>query len=54
MFEFTFVNFAIFNVADCFVTVGEVLLFIYVLFLHDGKKGEPDAQALDAPTDAIG
>lgn len=31
-FEFTFVDFAIFNVADCFVTFGAVLLVIYVAF----------------------
>lgn len=32
-FEFAFVDFAIFNVADCFVTFGAILLVIYVIFL---------------------
>jgi len=39
MIEFTFVKFAIFNVADSFVTIGAVLLGIYLLFYWDkGKK----------------
>ncbi len=32
-FHTDFVDFAIFNVADCFVTVGAVLLGIYVVFI---------------------
>jgi signal peptidase II len=40
MIEFTFVNFAVFNVADSFVTIGAVLLGIYLLFYWDkDKKG---------------
>jgi len=50
MFEFTFVDFAIFNVADIFLTVGEVLIGIYIIFFitrkhSEGEKfecGEPD------------
>ncbi len=38
MIDLTFVNFAIFNIADCCVTVGAVLLVVYVLFLHGKKK----------------
>jgi signal peptidase II len=39
MIEFTFVNFAVFNVADSFVTIGAVLLGVYLLFYWDkGKK----------------
>ena len=37
-FKFLFVKFAIFNVADCFVTVGAVLLFVYLLFYYDDKS----------------
>lgn len=41
MFEFLFVRFAIFNVADCFITGGVVLLAVYILFFHDrGEKKE--------------
>lgn len=36
-FYFELINFAVFNVADSFVTVGAVLLGIYVLFIHDSK-----------------
>lgn len=42
-FDVLFMNFAVFNVADCFVTVGCVLLFIGILFeeklkAHSAKK----------------
>lgn len=33
-FKFEFVDFAIFNVADCFVTVGAVLLGVYIIFFE--------------------
>ncbi len=32
--RFDFVDFAIFNVADSFITVGTVLMFVYVLFFE--------------------
>ena len=31
-------NFAVFNFADCFVTVGTAMLFVYILFFMDKKK----------------
>nr|WP_122011695.1 signal peptidase II [Maliibacterium massiliense] len=34
-FEIRLFDFAVFNVADCFLSVGLVLVCIYVLFLHD-------------------
>lgn len=34
-FEFTFVNFAVFNVADIFITFGTIALMVYVVI--DGK-----------------
>ncbi len=41
MFEFMFVRFAIFNVADIFVTCGGVMLVVYLLFFSEKvKKGE--------------
>ncbi|MDR0326450.1 MAG: signal peptidase II [Oscillospiraceae bacterium] len=41
MFEFTFVRFAIFNVADIFVTVGGACFCLYILL--DARKKGPDA-----------
>ena len=42
MFQTTFVNFAVFNVADCYITVGVALLFVYILFFYpDGKEVIP-------------
>ncbi|MEG0257046.1 MAG: signal peptidase II [Christensenella sp.] len=38
MLQFSFVNFAVFNVADCFVTIGAVLLGVYVLWFWDKHK----------------
>jgi len=34
-FRFLFVKFAVFNVADCFVTVGALILAVYLLFYFD-------------------
>ena len=41
MFEFTFVKFAIFNVADIFISVGGACLVLYLLL--DARKKGPDA-----------
>ena len=46
------INFAIFNVADSFVTVGAVLMCVYILFIHEkytkslesAPAASPDAQ----------
>ncbi len=46
-FEFTFVDFAIFNVADAFVTVGSIWLIIYLIvsvFVEDKKKKQGKAK----------
>ncbi len=53
MFQTTFMNFAVFNLADCYITVGVVLLFIYVLFFYpEPKKEEVDPHAdCDLPGD---
>ncbi len=42
--DFRLINFAIFNVADSFVCIGAVLLFIYVLFIEgkENKKSEDE------------
>lgn len=39
MFETTFMNFAVFNVADICVVVGGFLMVFYVLFLWEKDKG---------------
>lgn len=38
MFDFRIINFAVFNMADVFVSVGGFFLIIYILFLHDKDK----------------
>lgn len=37
-------DFAVFNVADCCVTVGAVFLGIYILFFMDNKKADVPAE----------
>ena len=44
MFETTFMNFAVFNVADCCITVGVPLLFLY-LWLYVGKDEKKEDEA---------
>lgn len=50
MFQTTFIDFAVFNVADCCITVGVILLFIYILFFYKEPKKEADHGA-DLPAD---
>lgn len=40
--DFTLINFAVFNVADSFVTVGACILAVYLIteIVKDGKKGK--------------
>lgn len=42
MIKFDFVEFPVFNVADCFITVGCVALLVYILFFDREKKHEAD------------
>ena len=47
MFKTTFMEFAVFNVADCCITVGVPLLFLYV-WLYVGKDEKKEGGADDA------
>ncbi|MGI5936297.1 MAG: signal peptidase II [Oscillospiraceae bacterium] len=59
MLEFEFINFEVFNVADIFITVGGILLCLYVIFQRDAielKKREkprsmPDGRNLQGGAD---
>lgn len=50
MIKTTFMDFPVFNFADCCITVGVVLLVIYVLFFFDKKK-EVSQDGADLPSD---
>ena len=41
MIQVLFVNFAVFNVADCCVVVGGFLLAVYVLFFYEKLEEQP-------------
>lgn len=43
MVEVEFMNFAVFNVADAFITCGAAALFVYLLFFDKPKKEKKDA-----------
>lgn len=40
MIQVLFVNFAVFNVADCCVVVGGILMALYVLFFYEKLEGK--------------
>jgi len=50
MLEFDFVDFAIFNVADCFITFGAVMLGIFVLWFW-GKSEKAKKDGKNEPED---
>lgn len=49
-FHTDFVDFAVFNVADCFITVGAILLGVYILFIDPRveKRLQAEKQAHEA------
>ena len=49
MFQTTFIDFAVFNVADICVTVGGVLAVVYVLFFDRGDKPAPEKEGEHDP-----
>jgi len=60
MFEFKFINFAVFNVADVWVTTGAICLFVYLFFYFDkehrqearSKKQEARSERQEARSDS--
>jgi len=40
MIEVTFINYPVFNLADCCVVIGTILLGIYILFIYKEPKKE--------------
>ena len=53
MFKTTFMDFAVFNVADCCITIGVPLLFLYVLLYvgRDEKKEDESDDSAQLPPD---
>jgi len=49
MFEFSFVRFAIFNVADMFVTVGGVIFCVYYVFTETRSIAKKSGELPPAP-----
>lgn len=56
-FKTEFMDFAVFNVADCFITVGAVLLGVYVIFfepkVEKRLKAEKEALAVAATEEGV-
>lgn len=48
MFNFLFINFPIFNIADIFISVGAVLLCVYYLFIDKDEKSGGDKENSDS------
>ena len=51
MFKTTFIDFAVFNWADCCITVGAVLLFLYLLFFSGKGGGKEAGHDAEPPAD---
>lgn len=44
MFQTIFINFAVFNVADCCLVCGVIAMMVYVLFFHEKLEKAPAGQ----------
>ena len=47
MFQTIFINFAVFNVADCCLVCGVIAMMVYVLFFYDKLEKAPVGQEAD-------
>ncbi len=47
MFKTVFMDFAVFNVADCCITIGVPLLFLYVMLYAGDNKAKKEGEADD-------
>ena len=47
MIEVTFIDYPVFNLADCLIVVGCILLCIYVIFFDSDKKEKIKSEELD-------
>ena len=50
MFQTIFINFAVFNVADCCLVCGVIAMMVYVLFFHEKLEKAPAGQEADHDT----
>jgi 23S rRNA pseudouridine1911/1915/1917 synthase len=51
MLEFEFVNFAVFNVADCFVTFGAVMLCIFIIWFWEKSRKRKMCRKIELKVD---
>ena len=51
MFDFRLINFAVFNVADCFIVVGGIMCVIYFLFMDEKLQKAEKEKAEKATQD---
>ena len=54
MIDISFMNFAIFNIADCFVSIGTVMLIIYMLFFAKDTEKSKVSEKSDESANAGG
>ena len=54
MFRTTFIDFAVFNIADCFIVVGGILFCLYILLAERKAEPAPAAAEAAAPAQAPG